>query len=112
MRGVFSLTIGVAGVVASALTLTAAKPVGRAAATGAPAAVAANDNRTPAGTYVGDTLVLRLTLTTVAWHFLGDNDPALTVAAFARTRAAAVDRYGRGASPSPLASRTACARAK
>lgn len=49
----------------------------------APGAVAANDNRTPAGTYVGDTLLLRLTLATVAWHFVGDSSPALTVAAFA-----------------------------
>ena len=28
---------------------------------------AANDNRSPAGTYVGDTLVLRLTVATVSW---------------------------------------------
>src|SRR4051812_10908881 len=48
----------------------------------APEAVA-NVNRTPAGTYVGDTLVLRLTVATVAWHFVGDSSPALTVAAFA-----------------------------
>lgn len=45
--------------------------------------VSGNDNRTPAGRYVGDTLVLRLTVATVAWHFVGDSNPALTVAAFA-----------------------------
>jgi FtsP/CotA-like multicopper oxidase with cupredoxin domain len=44
--------------------------------------VAANDNRTPSGTYVGDTLVLRLTVATVVWHFVGDSNPPLTVAAF------------------------------
>jgi FtsP/CotA-like multicopper oxidase with cupredoxin domain len=43
----------------------------------------ANDNRIPAGKYVGDTLVLRLTVTPVLWHFVGDSNPPLTVAAFA-----------------------------
>ena len=43
----------------------------------------ANDNRTPAGRHAGDTLVLRLTTATVAWHFVGDSNPPLTVAAFA-----------------------------
>ena len=42
-----------------------------------------NDNRTPAGTYVGDTLVLRLTVTPVNWYFLGDHGPAFTLLAFA-----------------------------
>ena len=42
-----------------------------------------NDNRTPAGTYVGDTLVLRLTVTPVNWYFLGDDGPAFTLLAFA-----------------------------
>ena len=45
--------------------------------------VVANDNRTPAGTMVGDTLELRLTVTPVAWHILGDSAPAFTVLAFA-----------------------------
>jgi FtsP/CotA-like multicopper oxidase with cupredoxin domain len=45
--------------------------------------VTANDNRRPAGKYFGDTLVLRLTVATVDWHFLGDSNPPLTVAAFA-----------------------------
>ena len=43
----------------------------------------ANDNRTPAGTMVADTLLLRLTVTPVAWHLLGDSAPAFTVLAFA-----------------------------
>ena len=43
----------------------------------------ANDNRAPAGNYTGDTLVLRLTATTATWHFVGDSNPPLTVAAFA-----------------------------
>jgi len=71
-------------IVVSSLLLTgAANPASRVAPSVLSHVVAANDNRTPAGTYVGDTLVLRLTLDSVAWHFLGDNDPALTVAAFA-----------------------------
>ncbi len=41
-----------------------------------------NDNRTPAGTRVGDTLLLRLTASPVAWHILGDSNPALRMAAF------------------------------
>jgi FtsP/CotA-like multicopper oxidase with cupredoxin domain len=45
---------------------------------------AANDNRTPAGEQVaGDTLLLRLTLAPVAWHILGDSNPAFSVTAFA-----------------------------
>jgi FtsP/CotA-like multicopper oxidase with cupredoxin domain len=43
----------------------------------------ANDNRIPAGTRVRDSLVLRLTIQRVAWHILGDSNPAFTVAAFA-----------------------------
>src|SRR4051812_4766826 len=51
--------------------------------TAAPAPTAiANDNRVPAGTQVGDTLLLRLSLTTAAWHILADSAPAFTVAAF------------------------------
>jgi manganese oxidase len=80
MRGSRSLAIVVAAVVVS--SMTAARPVTRVAPAVPPAAVTANDNRTPAGTYVGDTLVLRLTVATVAWHLLGENDPALTLAAF------------------------------
>jgi FtsP/CotA-like multicopper oxidase with cupredoxin domain len=41
-----------------------------------------NDNRTPAGTRVGDTLLLRLTVSNVAWYILGDGNPPLRVAAF------------------------------
>ncbi|HZE07122.1 MAG TPA: multicopper oxidase domain-containing protein [Gemmatimonadaceae bacterium] len=84
MRHRNSFSLGAAALVASTLTVTAAgNPVAVVPPAVAPSAVAANDNRTPAGTYVGDTLVLRLTVATVAWHFLGENDPALTVAAFA-----------------------------
>src|SRR5829696_5546117 len=43
----------------------------------------ANDNRTPAGAMAGDTLALRLTVTPVAWHILGDSAPAFTLLAFA-----------------------------
>lgn len=52
---------------------------------GPPPAVVAvpNDNRVPAGSYVGDTLLLRLTVAPVAWYFVGDSNPPLTVAAFA-----------------------------
>jgi FtsP/CotA-like multicopper oxidase with cupredoxin domain len=42
-----------------------------------------NDNRTPAGTRAGDTLLLRLTVSPVAWHILGDSNPPIEVAAFA-----------------------------
>jgi len=84
MRDKIPFTLGAAALVASSLIVTAAgKSFGRVAPAIAAVAVTANDNRTPAGTYVRDTLVLRLTLATVAWHFLGDSDPALTVAAFA-----------------------------
>jgi manganese oxidase len=84
MRDKKQFTLRAAALVASSLAVTAAgNPVARVAAVVAPRSVAANDNRTPAGTYVGDTLVLRLTVATVAWHFLGDSNPGLTVAAFA-----------------------------
>ena len=43
----------------------------------------ANDNATPAGTMVGDTLTLRLTVAPVAWRILGDSEPASTLLAFA-----------------------------
>lgn len=42
-----------------------------------------NDNRTPAGGFLDDTLVLRLTLRVVDWHLLGDDAPAVTLLAFA-----------------------------
>ena len=41
-----------------------------------------NDNRTPAGTRVGDTLLIHLTVSPTAWHLLGDANSALRVAAF------------------------------
>jgi hypothetical protein len=45
-------------------------------------AAVANDNRSPAGTRLGDTLYLRLTVAPAAWHILADSSPAFTVAAF------------------------------
>jgi FtsP/CotA-like multicopper oxidase with cupredoxin domain len=69
---------------------TAPRPVGlatlaRAAITGGAPIVRAlpNDNRTPAGTYAGDTLLLRLTVKLSTWHILGDDEPAFTLLAFA-----------------------------
>lgn len=61
---------------------TAPRPA--AIAHGAPVERAVpNDNRTPAGTYVGDTLVLRLTVKLATWYILGDDEPAFTLLAFA-----------------------------
>ena len=62
-------------------TTDAESPSARAVAE-YPTAVA-NDNRTPAGRRVGDTLVLRLVVTPVVWHLLGDNNPGFRMAAFA-----------------------------
>src|SRR5689334_22886795 len=85
MRSVLSMLI-----VAAAMSVRHTDPssganLGRHHAPVAPALdePTANDNRTPAGGYAGDTLVLRLTTATVAWHFVGDRNPPLTVAAFA-----------------------------
>src|SRR5215207_6801587 len=47
-----------------------------------PSAVA-NENRRPAGTRAGDTLVLRLTLGPAIWRIYGDDEPGFRVAAFA-----------------------------
>ena len=47
-----------------------------------PSAVA-NENRRPAGTGAGDTLVLRLTLGPAIWRIYGDDEPGFRVAAFA-----------------------------
>jgi len=48
-----------------------------------------NDNRAPAGTRVGDTLALRLVVTPVVWHILGDSNPGFRMAAFAEEGKAA-----------------------
>jgi FtsP/CotA-like multicopper oxidase with cupredoxin domain len=48
-----------------------------------PQRAVANDNRRPAGRMVGDTLMLRLTVTPAPWHILGEHEPAFTVLAFA-----------------------------
>jgi FtsP/CotA-like multicopper oxidase with cupredoxin domain len=42
-----------------------------------------NNNRISAGSFFGDTLVLRLTLRVVDWHLLGDGAPGFTLLAFA-----------------------------
>ncbi|HEV8215462.1 MAG TPA: multicopper oxidase domain-containing protein [Gemmatimonadaceae bacterium] len=42
-----------------------------------------NNNRAPAGSMVGDTLVLRLTLRVTDWRLLGDDAPGFTLLAFA-----------------------------
>jgi FtsP/CotA-like multicopper oxidase with cupredoxin domain len=62
----------------ASLALISARP-----ATARLESAVANDNRTPGGTMVADTLVLRLTVTPVAWHLLGDSAPAFTLLAFA-----------------------------
>jgi manganese oxidase len=58
------------------------EPGADSAVGGAPTAVA-NDNRTPAGTMVGDTLLLRLVVGFVAWHIHDETDGAFSVLAFA-----------------------------
>jgi manganese oxidase len=45
-------------------------------------AVAANDNRVPAGRLHGDTLTIRLVVQMAVWHPEADNGPAIEVAAF------------------------------
>lgn len=41
-----------------------------------------NDNRTPAGRHVGDTLELHLTVSPVVWRILGDKNPGFSLVAF------------------------------
>src|SRR3954453_12613840 len=72
---------------AAAMLIAAAVPTHVATRSGAFARLSderaiANDNRTSAGTYHGDTLVLRLVAAPAAWHILGDSEPALPVMAF------------------------------
>jgi manganese oxidase len=78
------------GRVAIAATLSATvsstalvKASGPTPPTGVDQIAAANDNRTPAGSHVGDTLLLRLTVSPVKWNILGDSNPGFHVAAFA-----------------------------
>ena len=82
MRVSASLMVAVAALTGSSFSRSA-KATDRARQLPAPPIASANDNRTPAGTYVGDTLVIRLTAGTATWHFVGDSNPPLTVAAFA-----------------------------
>src|SRR6266581_3677902 len=89
MRLIPSLPVGTAiAFLSSAIGTSAAQRVHldhrvlqTAAPTIAPTAMP-NDNRVPAGTRVGDTLIVRLTVTPAAWHILGDSAPAFTVATF------------------------------
>jgi FtsP/CotA-like multicopper oxidase with cupredoxin domain len=67
--------------VAAVLVSAKGLPAGRA--TAEEQVAVPNDNRTPAGTRVGDTLVLRLTTTTAVWRILGDSNPGFRMAAFA-----------------------------
>ena len=84
MRAGLSVMVAVVGFMASGPVVpTAAKRANSHERVATPPEAAANDNRAPAGTYIGDTLVLRLTATTAVWHFVGDSNPPLTVAAFA-----------------------------
>ena len=62
----------------ASLALISARP-----ATARLESAVANDNRTPAGTMVGDTLVLRLSVTPAQWHILGESQRAVDVLAFA-----------------------------
>jgi FtsP/CotA-like multicopper oxidase with cupredoxin domain len=62
---------------------TRVREVARAPSAPADQFAVANDNRTPAGSLVGDTLVLRLTVSPVMWGILGDSSPGFQVAAFA-----------------------------
>ena len=63
-------------------------------ADGLPRAIA-NDNRSPAGRRVRDTLALRLTIGRTVWRLDGDNDPGLSMLAFA-------EEGGRPQIPGPL----------
>src|SRR3954469_25144417 len=89
MRLIPSLLVGTAIAFASSATSTGAAEHARfdrrlprrVGPTTNPAA-GPNDNRTPAGTLIADTLVLRLTITPAAWHILADSAPAFAVAAF------------------------------
>jgi len=65
---------------ATAVVATAALVV--SAVSGTPSAVA-NDNRTPAGMLVGDTLVVRLVVSPAAWHIHDEKAGAFSVLAFA-----------------------------
>jgi FtsP/CotA-like multicopper oxidase with cupredoxin domain len=66
-------------VTAVLLALLLQAPVGA----GSTPAALPNDNRTPAGQRVGDTLVLRLVVARVRWHIHAETGPAFDVLAFA-----------------------------
>ena len=84
MRAGLSVMVAVVGFMATGPVVPAAPNHSKShERTATPPEANANDNRAPAGRYVGDTLVLRLAATTAVWHFVGDSNPPLTVAAFA-----------------------------
>jgi hypothetical protein len=64
------------------VSLVATMSVSRAPSRADPVATP-NDNRVPAGHRVGDTLVLRLSVSPAAWQILGDSAAPLRVLAFA-----------------------------
>src|SRR5512138_3820058 len=75
------------GGLASAILILALGPAPHAARHGVAAGrneqrAIANDNRTPAGAYRGDTLALHLVAGPADWHILGDSEPAFSVLAF------------------------------
>lgn len=90
---IVAMVLGIASLVPSGGETTRARLLGRAtpdtskvvrgvSVLGDPIA-APNDNRVPSGTLAGDTLVLRLTVSRVAWHILGPDNPPFRVLAFA-----------------------------
>jgi FtsP/CotA-like multicopper oxidase with cupredoxin domain len=77
-----------AAAIALTLLLVVAGTPARPRVDTAPAALP-NDNRTPAGRRVGDTLALRLTVRRVAWYIHTEREPALDAIAFAEEERAA-----------------------
>jgi manganese oxidase len=77
-----ALVLAVVGLALAAGHATPADPQAQPPADSLPRALP-NDNRTPAGRQVGDTLVLRLVAQQVSWHLDADEDPGFKVFAFA-----------------------------
>jgi manganese oxidase len=77
-----ALVLGIVGLALATGRATPADPQGQPAADSLPRAIS-NDNRTPAGRQVGDTLVLRLVAQQVSWRLDADEDPGFAVFAFA-----------------------------
>ncbi|HEY8256522.1 MAG TPA: multicopper oxidase domain-containing protein [Gemmatimonadales bacterium] len=77
-----ALVLGVVGLTLATGRATRTDRQAQPAADSLPNAIS-NDNRTPAGRQVGDTLVLRLVAQQVTWHLDGDEHPGFKVFAFA-----------------------------